>query len=181
MKKYLLELLSTRLIVGLLTVVQLTTFFGFSDDQNEYTVKALFIYNFTKYVEWPEQNISPQFKIGVLGESPIVEKLTLILKGKKIYNRTIEVNEIKNIDEAADCQIIFISKNASDKLKPYLDRFSQNEILIVTEDRNMAEKGAGINIIEKDQRMKFEMNDTAIKKAGLKVANQLYELAIVIR
>ena len=136
---------------------------------------------YTKYIEWNEQNISQQFRIGVLGESAINEKLMMILKGKKLYNRSIEVKEIKSIENIAGCQILYITKKESEKLKQVLDNYSQNEMLIVTEDKNMAVKGAGINIIEKDQKMRFEMNNTAIKKEGLKVASQLYELAIVIQ
>ena len=61
---------------------------GFQNSNDEYTIKALFVYNFTKYIEWNQQNMQPQFKIGVMGESGIREKLATILKGKKLYNRT---------------------------------------------------------------------------------------------
>lgn len=162
-------------------MLPLTMLVGFKDEGNEYTIKALFIYNFTKYIEWPEQNISEHFKIGVMGEPIMNEKLAGILQGKKIYNRAFEIKTVNTIDEVAGCQILIISKNANDKLKPVIDRYSKNEILIVTEYKNMATKGAGMNLIEKDQRMKFEMNDASIKKAGLKIASQLYELAIVIK
>lgn len=180
MKNYGLKLFSLRLIMVWMMIGMLPVFSGFSD-KDEYTVKALFVYNFTKYIEWREQNIQQQFKIGVMGESAIGEKLSAILKGKKLYNRAIEIKDIKTIDEVKGCQILFISKNANDKLKPVLERYSQSETLIVTEDKNMGVKGAGINIIEKDHRMKFEINDAAVKKSGLKVASQLYDLAIVIR
>ena len=180
-KNHWLKLLSKRSTIVLVTMVQLVLLTGLIDDKDETTVKALFVYNFTKYIEWPEQNISQQFRIGILGESAINDKLSMILKGKKIYNRTVEIKEIKSLDEIGGCQILYITKNTSEKLKQVLDRYSQNEMLIVTEEKNMAVKGAGINIIEKDQKIRFEMNNTAIKKAGLKVANQLYELAIVIQ
>ena len=104
-----------------------------------------------------------------------------LLYGKKLYNRNVEVKEIISADDVAGYQIIYISKNQSDQLKQVLEHCAQNETLIVTEDKNMAARGSCINIVEKDQKMKFEMNETALKKAGLKVANQLYELAIVVR
>jgi len=156
-------------------------FTSLDDGKDVSTVKALFVYNFTKYIEWNQHNLQQKFKIGVMGQSDVKDKLVLILKGKKLYNREIEIIEIKNIDEITGCQILYISKNESDKLKQVVDRFAQSELLIVTEDKNMAAKGSCINIVEKEQKMRFEMNDSAIKKAGLKVANQLYELAIIVR
>ena len=153
---------------------------GFQNSNDEYTIKALFVYNFTKYIEWNQQNMQPQFKIGVMGESGIREKLATILKGKKLYNRTIEVTEVKSTDEITGYQILYITKDASDQLKQVLEHSAQSELLIITEDKNLATKGSCINIIEKDQKIRFEMNDGAIKKEGLKAANQLYDLAIVI-
>ena len=180
MKKYWLRLTGTSITVCAM-LMQFIAITGFTDDKDEYTIKALFVYNFTKYIEWHEQSISPQFRIGVLGESAMGEKLSMILKGKKLYNRNVEVKEIKSVDDVAGFQIIYISKNQSDQLKQVLEHCAQSETLIVTEDKNMAAKGSCINIVEKDQKIKFEMNETAVKKAGLKVASQLYELAIVVR
>lgn len=180
-RKYLFQLLGSRTIVACAILIQFIAVTGFTDDKDEHTVKALFVYNFTKYIEWHEQSISPQFRIGVLGESAMGEKLSMILKGKKLYNRAIEVKEIKNIDDVAGYQIIYISKSQSDQLKQVIEHCTLSETLIVTEDKNMAAKGSCINIVERDQKIKFEMNETAIKKAGLKVASQLYELAIVVQ
>ncbi len=162
-----------------LIIVHAMLLFGFSSDQDEYTIKALFVYNFTKYIDWPEENIKNKFVIGIYGESKIKDKLSDIIKDKKFYNRAIEIKEIKSMDDISNCQILFISKYAGDKVQAIINRFSQSEILIITEDKLMAQKGSGINIIEKDQRIKFEIYDSALKKSKLKIASQLYELAIV--
>ena len=151
------------------------------DTKDEYTIKALFVYNFTKYIEWNEQSLPQQFRIGVYGESEISEKLSQIVKGKKLYNRTIELKALKTIDDAAGYQIVYIVKDQGTALQILLDKYSGTEMLLITEEKNMGIKGAGINIIEKDQRMKFELNESAIKKSGLKVSSQLYDLAIVIK
>lgn len=151
------------------------------EDKEEYTIKALFIYNFTKYIQWPEHDLPTHFNIGVLGESAISEKLTAILKGKKIYNRNIQINELKGVEEISGQQIVFVSKSSSSKIRQILEKVGSNNILIVAEDVNMAAKGSGINIIEREQRMKFEMNEAAIKKSGLKVSGQLYDLAIQVK
>lgn len=178
-KKY--RIIIQRAISGVIALAICIIIPGFKEDKEEYTIKALFIYNFTKYIEWPEQELPPQFNIGVLGESAISEKLSVILKGKKIYNRTVQINELKGLEEISNQQIVFVTKGSSSKIKQILEKVGSGKILIVAEDVNMAAKGSGINIIEKNERMKFEMNEAAIKKSGLKVSGQLYDLAIQVK
>lgn len=151
-------------------------------DHDEYTLKALFVFNFTKHIEWPAQlNPGDHFTISVYGNSPITEKLSAVAKGRKIFDKPIDIRETNKMDDLANSQIIFITKEQSDKFPQVLEKYKKKGILFVTEMKNLASKGSCINILEIDQKLSIELNDVAMKREGLKVSNQLYELATVIR
>lgn len=145
-------------------------------------VKSLFIYNFTKHIEWPSQKMtSSKFEIAVYGKSSIVTKLSAILKDRKVLDKTIQIKEIENIDDAFNCNILFIARGQGEKLNSLIERCNGKSILIITEEKKMNPSGVCINIFEKENHIRFELNAAIIKKEGFKVSNQLYELASVTR
>lgn len=149
---------------------------------DESTVKALFVYNFTKQIEWPAHVMNtPKFVIVVLGSSPVKERLNTVLKGRRIFDKPVEVKEVQSIEDIQPAQILYVSKSQSTKLPKILEQMDDKGILIITEEKGMAAKGSCINIIQKDETLKFELNDASIKRQGLKVSNQLYNLAVTIR
>ena len=149
-------------------------------DANEYNLKALFIFNFIKYMEWPQANQNGTFKIVVLGQSDIVESLKKISDEKRINNQKIEIKASEDLDEI-NGQVLFIPRDMSDRLPECLSKFSGKGMLIVTEGKNLASKGSSINFVMLDNKMKFEINQVAVKNAGLKVSGQLLNLAIVVK
>ncbi len=146
---------------------------------DENTLKALFIYNFTKHIEWPAsfQQLNG-FTISIYGKSPVKESLEEVMKGRKIFDKNVIIKVIASESEIGDSQILFIPKSQSHKLNGVLEQFADKGILIITEERGMITKGTGINIVEKDNHLRFELNNSALKKQGLKVSNQLNNLAI---
>jgi hypothetical protein len=169
-----------RTLLALATVMMLFSF-RLDGDEDESTLKALFIYNFSKHVEWPKGKISGKFTIGVLGNTPVFDKLNQVLKDRKIKDLPVEIRKITSNSEVEMCDILFIARSENDRLKDINEKEDCYGVLIVTEEKDMAKKGACINIIEKDERMKFEINDIAIKREGLKISSQLYELAIIVK
>jgi len=155
--------------------------FRFGNPIDESTVKALFIYNFTKHVDWPGTSDKKSFVIAVYGKTDIVKALRQITANKKYYDLPIVIKNIHTIEDAADCQLLFIPKNYSDVFEYMMEVISGKQILIVTEDKNMATKGACINIIQQEDKLRFELNETAMNKAGLKVSTQLLNFAIIIK
>lgn len=149
---------------------------------DESTVKALFVYNFTKQIEWPVHVMNTQkFVITVLGESPVKDRLISVLKGRRVFDKPVEIRGATTIDDIQTTQILYVSRSQSAKLQKILEQMDDKGILIITEEKGMAAKGSCINIIQKDETLKFELNDVSIKKQGLKVSNQLYNLAVTIR
>ncbi len=148
-----------------------------SPDKN--TLKALFIYNFTKHIEWPPitTNSTGKFIISVCGERQMIEKLTTVMKGRKIAEKAVEIKQITLEEEIRGSHILFISKGQYQSLKSIAELAAEPGLLIVTEEKGAIPKGSCINLIEKDHHLRFEINTSLSKKKNLKVSNQLINLA----
>lgn len=149
---------------------------------DEYTLKALFVYNFTKHIDWPTSaSMGNRFLICVTGKSEIKEKLQATLKGRKILDKPIEIKEITRPEEAEGAQILYICRGRIETAQSYIDHLFDKPLLIITEDRNMIQKGSCINLIQKDGKLRFELSETNLRNKGLRVSNQLSGLAVVIK
>lgn len=154
-----------------------------NDQQHEeYTTKALFIYHFTRHIEWPAPaSMNNRFLICIHGKSEIRETLQEALKGRKIMNMPVEIRDVSKPEEAAGAQLIYISRGRAETAQVFIDDYYDKPVLILTEDRHMIQKGSCINLLEKDSRLRFELSENNIRKKGLKVSSQLSRLAILIR
>lgn len=152
------------------------------DATSESTVKALFIYNFTKHIEWPASVMNgPRFTIATFGENDVKERLVSVLKGRKLFDKSIEIRAINNTEEISGIHILYIGKTQSATIDKIIQQYGDKGILIITEEKGLSSKGAGINLIRKGDNLRFEINEIALRKAGLKVSNQLISLAISSR
>jgi len=147
--------------------------------QTQARFQALFLYNFTRYIEWPAFN-SHEFVIGVVGKSPIYSELLTIAQGKKVSLKDIKVKKFASGEEITACQILFVSNDASSSLGTYATSLQGKNTLIITEKSGLINKGAGINFVINDGKQKFELSRSAMNKNGLKVNNQLVDMATVI-
>lgn len=146
--------------------------------QDEQTLKALFIYNFTKQIEWPAQKMTgTKFVIAVVGKSSVSDRLNQLLSGRKIFDKPVEVRVVDGMEDALTAQIVFIPKSQTDKLPAYLDKISGKQALVITEEKHIASKGVSINLYLKEDRLRFELSESTIRKEALKVSNQLLELS----
>ncbi len=141
---------------------------------------SIFIYNFSKYVKWPEAGISGKFVIGVLGTSTIQKDLKILAATKKINGKSIEIKQFSSAAEISDCHILYVSATESELLDQVLSKTSNKPILIVTDSPGLARKGAAINFVEVEGKIKFELNKKNAEEKGLKVAGTLASLAIIV-
>ncbi len=146
--------------------------------QVNYKIHSLFVYKFTQYIEWPTK--TGDFVIGVIGNSPILAELEAIAASKKVDTRTIVVKKMSATADLTGCNMVFISENQSSNLATISSKLQGKPILIVSETNGGAKKGAGINFVIIDEKMKFELNKASIEKQGLKVSGDLTKLAIVV-
>lgn len=145
-----------------------------------YKMHTVFIFSFTRYVQWPENYNGGDFEIMVLGDSPILEELKSMAQVKKVGDRTIKVTKINSPAEIRKCNLLFISAAKSSQISEVLNKVTTQSILVVTEEPGLGAKGSNVNFITKDGKLAFELNQNAASKQGLKVSNELSRLAILI-
>ncbi len=141
---------------------------------------SIFIYNFCKYVKWPDNQGSGKFVIGVFGNSKIQKDLNSLAATKKINGMPIEVRRISSATEIGDCNILYVANSESGKIDKIISQTGNQSVLIVTDKPGLAQRGAVINFVEIDGKIKFELNQQNAESHGLKVAGSLASLAILV-
>lgn len=143
--------------------------------------KSLFIYNFTKHIEWPLGTPGDKFVIGLYGNSDILNELLEVCYNKSVHEKLIEVKIIRSLEDVLQCSMLFIPKQHGNELSSINEKIKKAGVLIITEQPGMCLKGSCVNIIQKKKQLRFEISEKAIEQAGLKVSSQLLALAIKVK
>lgn len=145
----------------------------------EYEVKAAFLYNFTKFVEWPPDVLArnSSLNVCVLGEDPFGTVLNRTVEGKRVHERPIRVARVVDVADVPRCQVLFISTSERRELTRLLPAISGLSILTVGEMASFAQEGGMIGFTAEDHRVRFEINNEAAARAGLQISSQLLKLA----
>lgn len=146
----------------------------------EENLKAAFIYNFTKYIIWSDDYTSQTFNISIIGESNILFSLNEIAESRKVGEKEIIVNKIKDINNLSQSHIIFISSSERDRLSDILNKINEKNILTISHSDGFAKMGVAINFFISNGKVRFELNQKVIERAGLKVSSQLQRLAVIV-
>lgn len=142
--------------------------------------KALFMYNFTKNIEWPTEYKQGDFIIGVLGNSPIIDELDKIAARKTVGNQKIVIKRYATLDEVNQCHILFIPTTKSNVLADAVAKCNSNATLIITDKPGLVHSGAALNFVKVDGKQKFEISTANIEKSDLKVNAYLVSLGIEV-
>ena len=145
-------------------------------------IKAVFIYNFTKYIEWPSDYKSGEFTIGILGDNEaLFNELDKMSKVKKVSNQSFRIQSFGSIEDVNAPHILYIPSDNTEKLAQAVTKLKNKSTLIVTEKPGMAKQGSAINFIVVGNRQKFELNKSNVEKHNLKVASALENLAVLVK
>ncbi|MEO6894591.1 MAG: YfiR family protein [Ginsengibacter sp.] len=147
--------------------------------QQEANLKAAFIFNFTKYIDWGSHDLDSNFVIGVAGDSPIVASLKTIAISSTINNKKIVIKIINKGTDIENCNVVFIPKDCPFPLNYILEKTGPG-VLTISDQPGFAEAGTAFNFVLIHNRLKFEANLKAISSAGLKAGSQLLKLAILV-
>lgn len=142
--------------------------------------KALFMYNFTKDIQWPVAYTQGDFVIGVIGSSPIIDELNKIAEKKKVGNQTIVVKQFNSSGEIGKCHMVYIPTNKSSMLGDVVSKLDGKPTVVISDGPGLANQGAAINYIKVDGKQKFEINTATLTKNGLKVTQFLTSLGIKV-
>lgn len=168
-----MDILKTRTCVLLaVLLISLQPAWGQS---REYKLKAAFIYNFIKFVEWPSD--SGTIKVGVFGKNPFQGELKK-LETKKVGSRAIKVAAVSSLSEAKGYQVVFVSDSA--QAKQLVKAVEGSPVLTVSDLPNFSKDGGGIGLVSSKNRIRFSINTTSLKKASLRASSKLLGLAAKI-
>jgi len=144
-------------------------------------IKAIYMYNFTKYIEWPKSYKEGKFVMGVMGTNNyLFDELTKMAISKMVGTQKIEIKSLSSAEQAANCHIVFLLNSHSDKIKEVNNAIKNKSVLVITDKPGMAKQGAGINFVVIDNKQKIELNKINIEKNKLKVASTLIDMAITV-
>jgi hypothetical protein len=148
---------------------------------SEYQIKAAFIYNFAKFVQWPAKSLPPDdspLVIGILGENPFHDDLNHIVSGKKVDEHPLVIKPVRTALEATNCHTLFISASEKPRLPQILKELKGASVLTVSEMDGFIEAGGMISFVREGTKVRFRINNEAAIKEGLKVSSKLLMLAL---
>lgn len=151
---------------------------------SETQIKAAFIYNFTKFVEWPSDAFPSKgnpITIGILGETPLAAELVVIVEGRKVNGRSIVVTAVRTPDDVASLQMLFVSAAEDASLGAFAPAIVDGALLTVGESPAFAAANGAIVFVRQNGKLRFEINMTAAEHARLKVSGELQKLAAAVR
>jgi len=149
----------------------------------EYQVKAVFLFNFTQFVDWPPATFadsSDPIVICVLGEDPFGRYLDDAVRGERVASRALSVRRIERAEEAAHCQILFISQSESARLDTILQHARGSRALTVSDARGFGERGGMVGFVTEDNRVRLRINLEAARAAGLTISSKLLRVAELV-
>jgi hypothetical protein len=139
---------------------------------------SLYLLNFTRYVEWPEEERKGNFVIEVLGHVSVYEKLKEIVDGKMAGNQPIEVRNYMAVEDMGEPHIMFVGHWQSRHMKDVIARLEGRSTLVVAENEGMLEQGAAINFVIRDGKIQYEFKKNNALDRGLNVSTRLWQKGI---
>ena len=157
---------------------------GAEPSMTEYQVKALFLLNFTKYVDWPPAafaGTNATIIIGLYGEDKFGDALKKAVEGKTINGRRLIIQPIEKDGDLGKCHMLFISDSEKDHLGEILDKIKALPVLTVGETDQFMEHGGMINFVIKGGKVRLEINLDAARQAKLEISSKLLGVADVVK
>ena len=144
----------------------------------ETDVKAAFIFNFTKFVDWPGPTEPREpFRLCVVSDDALRRSLDKTIEGEQVNGRPLESFEPRTPADARRCQILFIGRAENEREARLLTAVADLPVLTVSDTANFARRGGGIEFVRENTRLRFDVNLPGAEQAGLKVSSRLLKVA----
>ena len=152
--------------------------------RQEYRLKAAYLYNFAKFIDWPSDSFPDDASpiiLGVLGSDPFGSALDKTLRGKTVRGRSLVLRRFPDVEDAQNCHILFVGRSERGRLAQTLERFHGSAVVTVGETEEFVRVGGIINFFTERDRLRFEINVEAAERAGLSISSMLLNLARVVQ
>jgi hypothetical protein len=150
---------------------------------SEYQVKAVFLFNFTQFVDWPAQSFTDArapFVIGVLGRDPFGSALDEAVRGESVNGRVLVVERYRSVNELKPCQILFIDRSAGGDLNKTLESLGHQGTLTVSDSDGEAPSAVIIRFLSEGKKIRLRINVDSARDAGLTISSKLLRPAEVV-
>jgi hypothetical protein len=151
-----------------------------AQDRQPHEVYSMMIFNFSKYIQWPDHATSGEFVIGVMGNNEVYNTLSTWYGGKPRGSKTYVIKKFNSAAELAKCDILFIANTKSYEFDNVLGKIQGKGTLLITDKNGLGGRGSVINFKKTDDKLKFELDQRAAESANLKVSSSLTAMAILI-
>ena len=165
------------LIVAALMALSGSTF---AQDRPLHEVYSMMVFNFIKYIQWPDHDKAGEFVIGVVGNNDVYTTLSSWYGGKAKGNKTYVIKKFSSAAEVTDCQLVYIDRSKSGEFEAINNKLKGKGTLVITDKNGLGQKGSCINFKTVEDKLRFELNQQAVESSNLKVSSALSAMAILI-
>ena len=152
---------------------------------SEYQVKAVFLFNFVQFVDWPSPAASdsqrpPPLVIGILGSDPFGPFLDETVRGERFGARPIQLRRYREIADIGECNVLFISRSESERVPKILSALKDRPVLTVSDGETFANQGGMIQFVTDKNRIRLRINLEAAQAAKVVISSKLLRLAEIV-
>jgi len=151
-----------------------------AQERPTHEIHAAMLYNFIKYVQWPNEGEPGEFVVGVIGDENVFNTLKAWYDGKAKGTKKYVIKKLSSAGEAENCQVVYVGKSKNKDFENIKTSVNGKSVLTITDGNGMGQKGSCINFKVIDGKLKFELNQAMVTGSNLKVSTQLSSMAILI-
>ncbi len=152
----------------------------FAQERPIHELYSMMLFNFVKYVQWPDHTANGEFVIGIVGNGDVYSALNTWYGGKPRGTQTYVIKKFNSAADVTECDVVFIDRSKSGEFEAINNKVKGKGTLVITDKAGLGEKGSAINFRTIDNKLKFELNQKAVAASNLKVSSTLSSMAIMI-
>jgi YfiR/HmsC-like len=175
-----MELLKRAKFIAAVALLLMSPLRFATSSQSEYALKAVFLYNFCRFIDWPDSAFaSPNepLTIGIIGDDPFGSLLNEAIEGEKYHNRPIRIDHFRAPGDIKRCHLLFVSHSNSGRLDQILAAVAGKSVVTVSETEDFLNRGGMITLTAEQNRIRLRINPAALHSANLAVSSKLLRVA----
>jgi hypothetical protein len=175
-----MELLKRAKIIAVAALLLMVPLQIAKASQSEYALKAVFVYNFCRFIDWPDSAFASPNEpliIGIIGDDPFGSLLNEAVEGEKYHNRPIRIDHFRTPGDIKRCHLLFVSHVGAGRLDPILAAVAGKNVVTVSETEDFLNRGGMITLTTEQNRVRLRINPAALHAANLAVSSKLLRVA----
>lgn len=169
-----------KIIIRVLVIVMLSVTAVKAQERSTHEIYAAMLYNFIKYVQWPDEGAGGEFVVGVIGDDNVYNTLKQWYDGKPKGSKKYIIKKLASSAEASNCHVVYLGKTKMKEFDNVKNSVTGHSVLTITDGNGLGQKGSCINFKVVDGKLRFELNQGVVADSNLKVSGQLSSMAILI-